>query len=92
MSLLNNQKETNGDKNDSASNFLTKNLTNITQDVSKAMYLNGFDMLRNSALHDQSWAKWNMQQFHKSMEFVICQCMICKEVWPMNAKPKSAAG
>ena len=24
MSLLNNQKETNGDKNDSASNFLTK--------------------------------------------------------------------
>jgi len=30
MSLLNNQKETNGDKNDSASNFLTKNPTNIT--------------------------------------------------------------
>ena len=61
MSLLNNQKETNGGKNDSVSNFLTKNSTNITQDVSKAMNLNGFDMLRNGALHDQSWAKWNMQ-------------------------------
>ena len=49
-------------------------------------------MLRNGALHDQSWAKWNMQQFHKSMQFVICQCMVCKEAWPINAKPKSAAG
>lgn len=29
MSLLNNQKETSGDKNDSASNFLTKDPTNI---------------------------------------------------------------
>ena len=56
------------------------------------MYLNGFDMLRNGALHDQSWAKWNMQKFHKSMHFVICQCMVCKEAWPINAKPKSAAG
>ena len=56
------------------------------------MYLNGFDMLRNGASHDQSWAKWNMQQFHKSMQFVICQCMVCKEAWPINAKPKSAAG
>ena len=56
------------------------------------MYLNGFDMLRNGVLHDQSWVKWNMQQFHKSMQFVICQCMVCKEAWPINAKPKSAAG
>ena len=49
-------------------------------------------MLRNGASHDQSWAKWNMQQFHKAMQFVICQCMVCKEAWPINAKPKQAAG
>ena len=71
--------------------FQQKNSSNITQDVSKAMYLNGFDMLRNGALHDQSWAKWNMQQFLKSMQFVICQCMVCKEAWPINTKLKSAA-
>ena len=72
MSLLNNQKETNGDKNDLASNFLTKNLTNITQDVSKTMYLNGFDMLRNGVLHDQAWVKWNMQQFSSHFHQLIC--------------------
>ena len=91
MSVLNNQKETNGEENDSATSFLTKNSSNMTQDISKTMYLNEFDMLKNGPLRDQSWAKCNMKQFHKSIKFVICQCIVCKEAWPINTKPKSAA-
>lgn len=89
MSLLNNQKETNADKNDSASNLLTRNLTNITQNVSKAMYLNGFDMLRNGALHDGENRLCNN---FINLCYVICQGTVCKEAWPINAKPKSEAG
>lgn len=94
ISVLNKEKQTNIEEfNDSASSFLLnfKNVCNVTQDISKIVYLTEFDALKNGALHDQSWAKCNMKQFHKSMHFVIFQCTVCKEAWPINTKPKSPA-
>lgn len=94
ISVLNKEKQTNIEEfNDLASSFLLnfKNVCNVTQDISKIVYLTEFDALKNGALHDQSWAKCNMKQFHKSMHFVIFQCTVCKEAWPINTKPKSPA-
>lgn len=30
-----------------------------------------------------------MKQFHKSMQYSICQCTVCQEAWPITSKPKS---
>ena len=55
----------------------------------KTVYLYNFDVLKNGMLHDQFWAKHNMKQFRKSIQFEIFQCTICKEAWPLNTKPKA---
>lgn len=65
--------------------------TNMTHNISKTTYLNEFDALKNGGLHDQCWAKCNMEQFHKSMQYSIFQCTVCKEAWPINTKPKCPA-
>ena len=78
ISSLSNQKESNVQENQSASTCLTTH-SNVTQDIGKTVYLSEFDALRNGALHEQCWAKCSMKEFHKSMQYVIFQCTICKE-------------
>ena len=31
----------------------------------------------------------NINKFHKSINFLVYQCSICQEAWPLKAKPKS---
>jgi hypothetical protein len=31
----------------------------------------------------------NINKFHKSMNFMVYQCRICQEAWPLKTKPKS---
>ena len=31
----------------------------------------------------------NINHFHKSINFLVYQCSICQEAWPLKAKPKS---
>ena len=64
------------------------NSDDISVTVSKAAYLKEFDVEKNGPLHDQDWAKHNMKQFHKSMQYATYQCSICKEAWPIKTKPK----
>ena len=46
-----------------------------------------FDIIQNGSIHEQSWAKCNINKFHKFVEFSISQCTICQEAWPMKSKP-----
>ena len=52
-------------------------------------YLKEFDIIKNGRLHERSWAKSNINKFHKYVEFVISQCTICQEAWPLKSKPGS---
>ena len=56
--------------------------------LNKTEYLSEFDSIKNGPFHDQSWAKSNMNQFHKSMQYLIFQCTVCQEAWPIKTKPK----
>ena len=60
-----------------------------TQNINQQDYLNKFDIEKNGSIHEQSWAKNNINKFSKSIEFFISQCTICQEAWPMNSKPRS---
>ena len=57
--------------------------------IDQSNYLNEFDAIKHGPLHDQCWANVNMKQFHKSMQYLILQCIVCKEAWPSISKPKS---
>ena len=52
-------------------------------------YLKEFDIIQNGSIHEQSWAKYNINKFHKSVEFAISQCTICQEGWPLKSKHRS---
>ncbi|CAB4024644.1 Hypothetical predicted protein, partial [Paramuricea clavata] len=73
-----------------AKRFCLENMTAYrrSHNISQSKYLSEFDSMKNGPLHDQSWAKCNMQQFHKSVQYSIFQCTVCKEAWPITSKPK----
>ena len=52
-------------------------------------YLTAFDISQNGGIEEQSWAKANINKFHKSMKYVVSQCTICFEAWPSRSKPKA---
>lgn len=47
-------------------------------------YLQSFNTTLHGPLHDQPWAKSNVQKFHTSTQYFINQCIICKEGWPIK--------
>ena len=66
----------------------SKKASESSQSVNQSKYLNEFDSMKNGPLHDQCWAKCNMKQFHKSVQYFIFQCTVCQEAWPITSKPK----
>ena len=52
-------------------------------------YLTAFDNSENGGIEEQSWAKANINKFHKSMKYVVSQCTVCFEAWPLKSKPKA---
>lgn len=52
-------------------------------------YLNEFDSSKNGELHEQKWAEINMSKFHRSIVYVVSQCTVCHEAWPLKSKPRS---
>ena len=47
-----------------------------------------------NSIHEQSWAKYNINKFDKSVEFSSSQCTIYQEAyrntaWPLKSKPSS---
>ena len=58
-------------------------------EITQQDYLSTFDHTENSGIEEQSWAKASMSKFHKSLHYVINQCTICHEAWPLKSKPRS---
>ena len=56
--------------------------------ISQKEYLNNFDVENYGDIHEQDWAKANIKKFHISNEYVIFQCKICFEAWPLRSVPK----
>ena len=58
--------------------------------ITQQEYLSKFDIEKDGSIHEQSWAKFNINKFYKSIQFFVNQCKICREAWPLNSKPKSS--
>ena len=54
----------------------------------KTTYLSSFNKEKFDEIHDQPWAKENMNKFHKSMQMKIHLCTICHEAWPIKFNPQ----
>ncbi len=59
-----------------------------TPKISQQEYLNTFDITQNGGIEEQSWAKANINKFHKSVQYTVSQCTVCKEAWPLKSKPR----
>ena len=59
------------------------------QEISQQDYLNMFDIAQNGSIEEQSWAKGNLNKFHKSVQYTVSQCTVCHEAWPLKSKPES---
>ncbi len=59
------------------------------QDISQQEYLNLFDTSNNGSIEEQCWAKTNINKFYKSVQYIVSQCTVCQEAWPLKSKPRS---
>ena len=57
--------------------------------INQQDYLNTFDIHNNGGIEDQCWANANMNRFNKSVQYIVGQCTVCKEAWPLKFKPRS---
>lgn len=46
------------------------------------------NLMHDGEFHDQEWARLNMSKFHHSIVYIISQCTVCQETWPLKSKPK----
>ena len=70
-----------------ASNFQVLNSPN-ERPTEKTAYLSAYDKHEFGEIHDQPWAKGNVNKFNNSMQMTIHQCTVCREAWPIRFKPK----
>jgi hypothetical protein len=53
-------------------------------------YLNiMFDKSKNGGIEEQCWAKANINKFNKSVQYIVSQCAVCQEAWPLKSKPNT---
>ena len=52
-------------------------------------YLSMFDNTNNGSIAEQCWATTNINKFNKSVQYVISQCTVCQEAWPLKSKPRA---
>ncbi|CAB4002039.1 Hypothetical predicted protein [Paramuricea clavata] len=52
-------------------------------------YLNMFDNTNNGGIEEQCWAKANINKFNKSVQYIVSQCTVCQEAWPLKSKPRT---
>ena len=67
----------------------TKSVSQPHNEINQQDYLNTFDIHNNGGIEDQCWANANMNRFHKSVQYIVSQCSVCKEAWPLKSKPRS---
>lgn len=81
-------KQTNKRKNtESSTRPKKRRKTNIHPDLdpNQINYLKEFDAAKNGPLHQQSWIKENIADFHKKQkQYELVQCQQCKDRWYSN--------
>ena len=60
-------------------NKRTKRVSLPQSEKNQNNYLSAFDISENGGIEEQSWAKTNMNKFHKSIQYVVSQCTVCFE-------------
>ena len=58
-------------------------------EINKQEYLKSFDDTKHGGIEKQCWAKANMNNFYKSVQYIVSQCTTCWEAWPLKSKPRS---
>ena len=48
-----------------------------------------FDNTNNGDSEEQCLAKTNINKFHKSVKYIVSQCTVCQEAWPLKSKPRT---
>ena len=59
------------------------------QVINQHEYLSTFDSINNDGIEEQGWAQAKISKLHKSMEYTVSQCAVCKEAWPLKSKTQS---
>jgi hypothetical protein len=55
-------------------------------EINQQDYLTMFDITNNGGIEEQCWANTNI---NKSMQYIVSQCTVCQEAWPLKSKPIS---
>ena len=66
----------------------TKSVSQPHSEINQQDYLNTFDIHNNGGIEEQCWANANMNRFHRSVQYIVSQCTVCKEAWPLKSKPR----
>jgi hypothetical protein len=66
-----------------------KKLPQPQHEINQQDYLNMFDKTNNGGIEKQCWAKANINKFNKSVQYIVRQCTVCQEAWPVKSKPNT---
>ena len=66
-----------------------KKVSQSRPEINQQLYLNMFDKTNNGGIEEQCWAKTNINKFHKSVKYIVSQCTVCQEAWPLKSKPRT---
>ena len=66
-----------------------KEVSQSQHEINQQHYLNMFDNTNNGVIEEQCWAKTNINKFHKSVKYIVSQCTVCQEAWPLKSKPRT---
>ena len=66
-----------------------KKVSQPEHEINQHDYLNMFDNTDNGGIEEQCWAKANINKFNKSVQYIVCQCTVCQEAWPLKSKPRT---
>ena len=48
-----------------------------------------FDNTNYGVIEEQCWTKTNINKFHKSVKYIVSQCAVCQEAWPLKSKSRT---
>jgi hypothetical protein len=65
-----------------------KKVSQPEHEINQQDYLNMFDNTESGGIEEQCWAKANINKFNKSVQYIVSQCTVCQEAWPLKSKPK----
>ena len=68
-----------------------KKVSQSRHEINQQLYLDMFDNTNNGDIEEQCWAKTNINKFHKSVKYIVSQCTVYQEAWPLKSKLRTPA-